>query len=122
MNLPPSRPQGMLVGTSLPGVGPSTRLYLILGPQCPSEPTPLAGEDPDFAVGGGSTLVRSQDGVLCAQALVVSSVAPPLVTRRTLPQALRVHLAPPASLVAARRAPRGSGGHGALSLPQPCVC
>ena len=65
MNLPPSRPQGMLVGTSLPGVGPSTRLYLILGPQCPSEPTPLAGEDPDFAVGGGSTLVRSQDGVLC---------------------------------------------------------
>ena len=65
--------------------------------------------------------MSSQDGVLCAQALVVSSVAPPLVARRTLPQALRVHLAPPGSLAAARRAPRGPGGHGALSLPRPWV-
>lgn len=39
MRLPPSRPQGTLAGASLPGVGPSARLCLILGPQSP-EPHP----------------------------------------------------------------------------------
>lgn len=49
--------------------------------------------------------MRSQDGDLCAQALEVSSAAPPLVSRCTLPRALHVHLAPPGSLAAARWAP-----------------
>lgn len=38
MNLPPSRPQGMLAAASLPGVGPSARLCLILGPQLSPHP------------------------------------------------------------------------------------
>lgn len=121
MNLPPSRPQGMLAGASLPGVGPSAWLCLILSPQSPSEPAALAGEGSASAVGRGSSLMRSQDAVLCAQALVVGSVALPLVARCTLPGALRVHLAPPGSLAAACRALRGPGGHAALSLPHPWV-
>lgn len=46
--------------------------------------------------------MRSQDGDLCAQALEVSSAAPPLVSRRTLPRALHVHLAPPGSFLSGR--------------------